>query len=375
MKKYKRLISMIVTACVFAGVVYIALSFTGIVNPLWDDRYDNDPALVDETDRDTSITEKWQIVWKGFEFFVESVGQAMIHQSGCLNIRSCDEYLIQIDVEEESLADFWENRDEKTHYMEAIGYGIQLEPEQIQIDGHEYIRYIVKLDQERGSDFDSSYFYVLLSEASEEKRFLATIRFDGIDVATLDAEERSVLYEKALEQTSDVISSARPADRNDDVAGSYWQEEEPVASLSEDSFAVDEITISYRIPEQYDLVSDDEAGKRYYSEDDRTYVTTSVIPYSWLTAEEMAENPKGAGISKIITEGDYEINGIQYYYYTYSIMYIKGDEKSYSYHFHAFADLKNGDIYSIHGFTDTNSRILNKEYLYNFMNIEETGND
>ena len=105
------------------------------------------------------------------------------------------------------------------------------------------------------------------------------------------------------------------------------------------------------------------------------YVTTSVIPYSWLTAEEMAENPKGAGISKIITEGDYEINGIQYYYYTYSIMYIKGDEKSYSYHFHAFADLKNGDIYSIHGFTDTNSRILNKEYLYNFMNIEETGND
>lgn len=375
MKKYKRLISMIVTACVFAGVVYIALSFTGIVNPLWDDRYDNDPALVDETDRDTSITEKWQIVWKGFEFFVEPVGQAMIHQSGCLNIRSCDEYLIQIDVEEESLADFWENRDEKTHYMEAIGYGIQLEPEQIQIDGHEYIRYIVKLDQERGSDFDSSYFYVLLSEASEEKRFLATIRFDGIDVATLDAEERSVLYEKALEQTSDVISSARPADRNDDVAGSYWQEEEPVASLSEDSFAVDEITISYRIPEQYDLVSDDEAGKRYYSEDDRTYVTTSVIPYSWLTAEEMAENPKGAGISKIITEGDYEINGIQYYYYTYSIMYIKGDEKSYSYHFHAFADLKNGDIYSIHGSTDTNSGILNKEYLYDFMNIEETGND
>lgn len=375
MKKYKRLISMIVTACVFAGVVYIALSFMGIVNPLWDDRYDNDPALVDETDRDTSITEKWQIVWKGFEFLVEPVGQAMIHQSGCLNIRSCDEYLIQIDVEEESLADFWKNRDEKTHYMEAIGYGIQLEPEQIQIDGHEYIRYIVKLDQERGSDFDSSYFYVLLSEASEEKRFLATIRFDGIDVATLDAEERSVLYEKALEQTSDVISSARPADRNDDVPGSYWQKEEPVASLSEDSFAVDEITVSYRIPEQYDLISDDEAGKRYYSEDDRTYVTTSVIPYSWLTAEEMAENQKGAGISKIIKEGDYEINGIQYYYYTYSIMYIKGDEKSYSYHFHAFADLKNGDIYSIHGFTDTNSGILNKEYLYNFMNIEETGND
>ncbi len=215
---------------------------------------------------------------------------------------------------------------------------------------------------------------MLISEASERKRFLATVRFDGIDVELLDTEERAALYEEALIQTTDVISSAHPTDKNDDATGTYWEKQEPMAYLSEDSLSADEITISYRLPEGYNLMSDNEAGKTYYSEKDQTHVITSIIPYSWITAEEMAESKNSAGISRIITEGEYEINGLDYYYYTYSVMYMKNDEKSYSYHFYAFADLENGNIYSIHGLTDANAEIINKEYYYDFMNIEEIGN-
>lgn len=365
MKKFKKLISMIITFCVFTGVVFIALYFMGIINPTENDKSDNEKNITEET---------WQIVFKGFEFFVEPMGLAMIHESGCLNIRSCDEYLIQITVEDKTVADFWENRDEKTHDIEAIGYIIQLAPEKTDIDGREYIRYIVSFENERGSDFDNSYFYVLISEASEGRRFFASIRFDGIDVSSLSTEERDALYEKASKQTTDIISRALPTDKNDDVAGSYWEKVEPIAYFLQDSLSEGEITISYQLPEGYYLISDSEVGKTYYSEEERTHVITSIISYSWITAEEMADSKNSAGISRIITEGEYEINGVNYYYYTYSIMFIKDDEKDYSYNFCAFADLANGDIYSIHGFTDTNPEVLNEEYYYDFMNIEQTEN-
>lgn len=382
MKKYKKLISMIITLCVFAGVVFIALYFMGIINPTQDGNENNEneevrnySVLDDGTDNEKNdIEEPWKIVFKGFEFLVKPMGQAIIHESGCLNIRNCDEYLIQIDVEDRTVTEFWENREEKINNIETSGYVMQLAPEKIDIDGREYIRYIVSFENERGSDFDNSYFYVLISEASEGKRFLATVRFDGIDVALLDTEERDALYEKALIQTTEVISSAHSTDKNDDATGTYWEEQEPMAYLSEDSLSADEITISYRIPEGYNLMSDNEAGKTYYSEEDQTHVITSIIPYSWITAEEMAESKNSAGISKILTEGKYEINGLDYYYYTYSVMFMEDDEKSYSYHFYTYTDLENGDIYSIHGFTDTNAEIINEEYYYDFMNIEQTGN-
>lgn len=379
MRKYKKLISMIITSCVFMGAVFFALYFMGIIKPSRDDNENeeegNYSVLDDGTDNEKNdIEEPWQIVFKGFEFLVKPMGQAIIHESGCLNIRNCDEYLIQIDVEDRTVTEFWENREEKINNIEASGYVMQLAPEKIDIDGREYIRYIVSFENERCSDFDNSYFYVLISEASEGKRFLATVRFDGIDVALLDTEERDALYEKALIQTTEVISSAHPTDKNDDVTGAYWEVQEPMAYLSEDSLSADEITISYRLPEGYNLISDNEAGKTYYSVEDQTHVITSIIPYSWITAEEMVESKNSAGISKILTEGKYEINGLNYYYYTYSVMFMEDDEKRYSYYFYAYTDLENGDIYSIHGFTDTNAEIINEEYYYNFMNIGQTGN-
>lgn len=381
MKKYKKVISAIISVCFLAGTALAALYFMGAVKPIQGgnsskkEAEDKHSALTDETDKERDITEEpWQIVFKGFEFLVKPLGTAAIHESGCLNIRNCDEYLIQIDVEDRTVDEFWENRDEKIRNIEDAGYIMQLTPEKTDIDGKEYIRYIVSLEKERGSDFDNSYFYVLMTEAYDDRRFLATVRFDGTDIALLDVGERDSYYEKALKETADIISSASPTDKSDDAPGTYFEEEKTTAYLSEDSLSADEITISYKIPEEYRLTADNEAGKTYYSEEDRTHVITSIVPYSWITAADMAESKSSAGISRVIKEGECEINGVTYYYYTYSVMFMRKEEKSFSYHFCAFADLENGDIYSIHGFTDNNPKIIEEEYYYDFMDIEQTEN-
>lgn len=381
MKKYKKVISVISISCIFAGVIFAALWFMGIIDPVQagkegKDRETADNPLKAETDKAENIAEElWQIVFKGFEFSIEPKGLAMIHESGCLNIRSCGEYLIQLDVEDKTAAEFWENKEEKTDNIEKAGYCIQQPPQKTDINGREYISYIVSLANERGSDYENSYFYVLISEAPGERRFLATVRFDGIDIASLDTKERAVYYEKALKEAADVIDSALPTDKSEDAAGTYWEKKPSGDYRSQDSLFCDEITISYQLPEGYCLISDNEAGKTYYSEEDQTHVTVSVIPYSWINAKAMAERKGSAGISKAVTEGEWEINGVYYQYYTYSVMYREEEEKSYSYHFHAYADLKNGDIYSLHGFTDKNAEVMNKEYFYDFMNIEETKKD
>lgn len=382
MKKYKKAVSAIILFLFLAGSAFIALYFMGIVHPIQggkgsseEESSDRHSTPTDKTDNEKDTTEEpWQIVFKGFEFLVKPLGKAAVHESGCLNIRNCNEYLIQIDVEDKTLDEFWENKNEKIHNIEDAGYVMQLTPEKTEIAGKEYIKYIVSLENERGSDFENSYFYVLLTEAYEEKRFLATVRFDGTDAALLSAEERNSLYEKALKETTDIINSASPSNKSNDAPGTYFEEEKPAACLSEDSLSADTFTISYKIPDGYGLTADNETQKTYYSEEDRTHVITSIVPYSWITAENMAESKNNAGISGIIREGSCEVNGVTYYYYTYSVMFMKKKGKSCSYHFCTFADLKNGDIYSLHGFADNNPEITEEAYYYDFMNIDQIEN-
>ena len=108
MKKCKKIVCAIVIACILAGVAFVALEFMGVID-LNSARKTEEKS---ETEQDGNKiaddeTEPWHIVFKGYAFSVKPVGLAIIHESGCLNIRSCDDYLIQIDVEDKTMADFW----------------------------------------------------------------------------------------------------------------------------------------------------------------------------------------------------------------------------------------------------------------------------
>ena len=124
-------------------------------------------------------------------------------------------------------------------------------------------------------------------------------------------------------------------------------------------------------PLVYKLLSDNQAGKSYYADTENRDVTVSVVPYSWMSAKDMAESKRGAGISKVVDEGRYEVNGVIYYYYAYSVLHIKGEKRSCTYHFAAYADLKNGDIYVIYGDADDNPQAMDPQSYYDLMDIKE----
>ncbi len=373
MKRYKKIIYVIFMICILAGSVFAALDFMGVVDLNFSNKKfgEDVSATENENGTNTNNPEPWHIVFKGYAFSVEPVGLAIIHESGCINIRSCDEYLIQIDVEDGTAEEFWNGRDDRVKNMEDSGYVIELAPEKVELQGREYIRYIISLANERGADVDNTYFYVLVSDAGDDQRFFTVIKFDEINIASLNVKEKDEIYEKAVDEVTSIVAGAVPTDETNDMAGSYWQETQPVENSASDNDTItnEDTIVSYELPEGYILTDDDLSGKKYYSDNDRVNVTISVVPYTWMTAADMAERERGAGISKVIRSGQYEVNGVTFYYYTYSILYIRGGKRSITYHFNGYADLKNGDIYSVYGFADDNPAAMEPDTYADFMKI------
>lgn len=379
MKRYKKIIYVILMICILTGSVFAALDFMGVVDLNFRNKKFGEDVSATENETNTNKPEPWHIVFKGYAFSVEPVGLAIIHESGCINIRSCDEYLIQIDVEDGTAEELWNGRDERVKNMEASGYVIELSPEKVKLQGREYIRYIISLANERGADVDNTYFYVLVSDAGDDQRFFTVIKFDEIDIASLNVKEKDEIYQKAVDEVTSIVAGAVPTDETNDMAGSYWQETQPVDTensatdkgnnIDVDNITNEDTTVSYKLPEGYILTSDDLSGKKYYSKNDKINVMISVVPYTWMTAADMAERERGAGISKVIKSGQYEVSGVTFYYYTYSILYIRGGKRSITYHFKGYADLKNGDIYSVYGFADGNPAAMEPDTYADFMKI------
>ena len=391
--------------CILAGSVFAALDFMGVVDLNFSNKKfgEDVSATENENGTNTNNPEPWHIVFKGYAFSVEPVGLAIIHESGCINIRSCDEYLIQIDVEDGTAEEFWNGRDDRVKNMEDSGYVIELAPEKVELQGREYIRYIISLANERGADVDNTYFYALVSDTGDDQRFFTVIKFDEIDIASLNVKEKDEIYEKAVDEVTSIVAGAVPTDETNDMAGSYWQETQPIENfatdndnnigadnitgadskvnknsddnssendiLIKDSITNEDTIVSYELPEGYILTDDDLSGKKYYSDIDRVNVTISVVPYTWMTAADMAERERRAGISKVIRSGQYEVSGVTFYYYTYSILHIMGEKRSITYHFNGYADLKNGDIYSVYGFADDNPAAMEPDTYADFMKI------
>lgn len=298
MKRYKKIIYVIFMICILAGSVFAALDFMGVVDLNFSNKKfgEDVSATENENGTNTNNPEPWHIVFKGYAFSVEPVGLAIIHESGCINIRSCDEYLIQIDVEDGTAEEFWNGRDDRVKNMEDSGYVIELAPEKVELQGREYIRYIISLANERGADVDNTYFYVLVSDAGDDQRFFTVIKFDGIDIASLNVKEKDEIYEKAVDEVTSIVAGAVPTDETNDMAGSYWQETQPIENfatdndnnigadnitgadskvnknsddnssendiLIKDSITNEDTIVSYELPEGYILTDDDLSGKR-----------------------------------------------------------------------------------------------------------------
>lgn len=370
MKKYKEIIFGLLFICMLIGVTSASLTFMGVIGHTENVVNDTEKEG-DEGDEMAETTEDWHIVFKGFSFWVKPAGTAIIHESGCLNVRSCDDYLIQIDVEEKTVDDFWDNRAERVQSIENSGYVIVLPPEKTHIGGKEYVKYIVSLANERGAAFENSYFGVLIRQASDKERILTTIRFDGTDMDALNAEQKDAIYEKAFAQARAIADSAVETEETNDMVGTYWQENVYMETGLVDSIVDGDTVVSYKLPDQYKLLSDNLAGKSYYADAEKRNVLVSVVPYSWMSAKDMAESRRRAGISRVVDEGRYEVNGVIYYYYAYSVLHIKGEKRSCTYHFAAYADLENGDIYVISGDAADNPQAMEPHGYYDFMDIKE----
>ena len=372
MSGIERKAGIIVAGGIFLLAVFMGLWFMGSLS--FGEKSRTETETTEQNEKQSRV---WEIVFKGMKLTLPEKGKVYLHESGCMNARQQDKYLIQIDIEDNTIENMWAHMDSKKKSLIESGYRIDKEPEWINTGEITYIRYVISIEGERGSDFDRSYFEVILMPADTGRHFLSVIRFDGIDIETLDAKIRDHIYDEAMEAAVEILAMAVPTDERNDEIGTLWMEDKNIdpnqAYISEDSISYGDgkWILSYHLPENSQIISDNIAGKTYLDTDSQIYIQASITNYTWETAKEKAQKLADSVLSRIHIQDEIEVNNRTFYYYTYSVLeYGKRKKKTY-YYFHAFCDLENGDIYSIYGRADDCPMALDEMYYLDVMNITE----
>lgn len=372
-----------IAACIAACIAALGLWLLALFGGLWfagvisldetgGSHVAAEGSAVGEEDDEPRV---WKVIFKGMQFTLPQKGTVYLHGSGCLNIRQDERYLIQIQIEDDTVDEMWAHMERKRESLTAAGYRMEKEAERLTEEGHDYVRYVISLEKERGSDLDRTYFEVILAPADEGRHFLAVIPYDRVDVEKLEETMREKVYAEAFARVGAVLDAACPTDELDDETGMLWMEDK---SLDPEQRYIQEDTIvygdgrhslSYRLPDHCMLTADNIAGKTYYAEDDQVYIMTDVVKYTWMTAEAMAGLTAGSELSRIHTEGEVQVNGRTFYYYTRSVLEYKKTETSVTYYFNAYCDLEDGSVYTISGYADDHPEALEEIYYLEWMDI------
>ena len=364
----------IAAAAVWLLAVFLGLWFAGVFSFSGKRMPEAEESSV-TAGQDEEQARVWEIVFRGVKFTIPQKGKALVHESGCLNIRQTDQYLIQISIEDDSIDEIWESMDLRRESLIEHGYRIEKEAERLTDGGQDRIRYVVSMEKERGSDYDRSYFEVVLAPAEEGQHILTVIRYDGIDVDGLDEETRELVYEEAFGAVKAVLDAAYSTDEIDDEAGSLWMEdvnldpEQPYLAEDTITYGDGQYMLTVRLPEGCMLVADTIAGKEYFDSVNQVYIYANVIEYKWQTAKDMADSLAARELSRIHEEGETEVNERTFYYYSYSVLEYEKNKTTIRYHFEAFCDLEDGSIYTIAGYTEDYPEALEKAYYMNWMDV------
>ncbi len=368
------------TACVVtAGIWLLALFgglwFAGFFSPVKDPLSAAGESMAEGSADQPRIRE---VTYKGMKFFLPEKGMVGIHASGCLNIRQVDRYLIQIEISDGTVEELWEEWSQKRELLLETGYRMEKEAELLEGEEGDYIRYVISLDDGRWSDFDRTYFDVVMAPADEGRHFLTVILYDKIDVENLDEATREKVFAEAFVRASAILAAACPTDEADEEPGTVWYEDK---SLDPERRYVTEGTIvykdgkhslSYQLPERCMLTGDDAIGKTYYDEDDQIYVTADVVKHHdpvKATAKSMAESNVKGNLSRPHTSGEVQVNGRTFYYCTRTVVDYQKRKMVTTYTFDGFCDLGAGNVYCIHGYSEKSPKTLEPEYYLEWMDI------
>jgi hypothetical protein len=309
--------------------------------------------------------EEWSIVYGGLNFFVDGESTAYIHDSGCLNLNMNRGYLIQLEVEDKTVDDFWDNRKANMQKILSSGYQEELAPEKKTYDEREYVRYVLSLDDGDGL----TYYMAVFTPRDESSRFFVCVKYDDTDVAAMNEIEKSRLYDESMELVDEIFANAVKTDQPDDEIGSLWMPDiSSTASLalsdviSEDTLEYGEHKITYLLPENCQKQEGALIGNNYVIDSDLVHFNVCVWENSYNSAEEKAKIHDSSGISALSSQGSVEVGNNTFYYYSYSVMKGSKTEKKYTYNFVAYCDLGDNAVYEIFASSNENEEVMDYSY-------------
>jgi hypothetical protein len=357
---------------VVALTTFLGLWLMGVISFSGRERLQEVNTQINPTDENVSEAE-WSIVYGGLNFFIDGEATAYIHDSGCLNLNMNSGYLIQIETEDKTMDDFWDNRKANMEKILSAGYQEELAPERMMADEREYVRYVLSLDD--GEEI--TYYMAVFTPRDENSRFFVCVKYDDIDVASMDEAEKSGLYNDSMELVEEIFANAVNTDQPDDEIGSLWMPDissdkglELSDFISGDTLEYGEHKVTYFLPENCRKQAGALIGNNYVMDSDLVHFNVCVWENSYNSAEKKAELHDSSEISALSSQGSVEVGEYAFYYYSYSIMKGSKNEKKYTYNFVAYCDLGDNTVYEISASSNENEEVMDYSYWTEVMSIK-----
>lgn len=322
---------------------------------------------------EAATTEKWSIVYGGLNFFIDGEATAYIHDSGCLNLNMNSGYLVQIEVEDKTVDDFWDNREANMEKIVLAGYREELAPERMTDDEREYVRYVLSMEDDAGR----TYYMAMFTPRDESSRFFICVKYDDTDVASMNEAEKSKLYDESMELVEGIFANAVDTDQPDDESGSLWMpdisSDASLASsdvISEDTLEYGEHKVTYHLPENCRRQEGALIGNNYVMDSDSVHFNVCVWENSYNNAEDKVKLHDSSGITSLSSQGSVEIGNYTFYYYSYSVMRGSKDEKKYTYNFVAYCDFGDHAVYEISASSNENEAVMDYSFWTEVMRVE-----
>ncbi|MGN0435358.1 MAG: hypothetical protein ACI4D8_01870 [Wujia sp.] len=345
MRKRYIAIPIIIVFVIVCVIVYRFILFTG--------EEDNTNNALEASD--------WEIIYDGMSITPEFECDAIINQDNTLCFLIEDKWTIEVVMSDKSYDEYKGQITTTQRKLEAEGYNVEQEADTVLIKGKEYLYFAIhgEILLADGITTEDKNMEVIVTASPDGRSFVLIADITGVVEESLNME---VVNEQGLRYADLLIGDAELAEAAvNDSAGTAWyaignhsdEEGEKSDTVSDSLLDMNgETTAVYALPADTVLTFAPDNTK-YSSEkwyempgDIDLFISTDTSEM-YSSASVYIEKSAQTGDKKVGEIIKKEIEGRNWYYYTYTTANVSKEKTELTYYLRAATDLENGAIFKI----------------------------
>ena len=292
-------------------------------------------------------------------------------------------YSIQLQHQDRTVEDFWENRDDMAERYRKSGCAYDYDAQRYTDDGRDYVRYSL-IKQPIDSGQDETYMQIFLTpDGTDGRLFIGVIYDEEENMDDLSKMDRKEIYDRTALEIQALIDQAQKTDEPDDEPGRMLYSEkdmdEDQVYKGYDVCDYGKGTVRYGLPDGFMSGADEEQWTGVYKSWEKDIMLVISV-YDYPSLSHQSDDGELKKLVDVFARedhaypgncGDIDVNGRKFYYYSFfTHSWCADGTLLVEYNFNAYCNLGDGFVYSISGKSYTAPETMGIEMYKNCMHLE-----